>query len=105
MDGDKKTRAAESARLAYDEAQRVAEKDLADSHHISPGLALNFSVFQYEVWDNPDETCKMALQPSRMQVQSSTMSRGLLQGLYTHHAGLRDNLPLWTSDQEGGAEP
>ena len=22
---------------------------------------MNFSVFQYEVWGNPDETCKMAL--------------------------------------------
>merc|ERR1712194_461888 len=59
-EGDAKTKAAESARLAYEEAQKVAEKDLAVTHPIRLGLALNFSVFQYEVLSNPDEACKMA---------------------------------------------
>merc|ERR1712232_406564 len=59
-DGDGKTKAAENAKLAYAEAQKVAEKDLAVTHPIRLGLALNFSVFQYEVLQNPDEACKMA---------------------------------------------
>merc|ERR1712187_804749 len=59
-EGDKKTKAAESARVAYSEAQGVAEKGLAVTHPIRLGLALNFSVFQYEVLQNPDEACKMA---------------------------------------------
>merc|ERR1712113_277077 len=59
-DGDKKTKAAESARLAYEDAQKVAEKDLVVTHPIRLGLALNYSVFQYEVLSNPDEACKMA---------------------------------------------
>merc|ERR1712093_964481 len=59
-DGDAKAKAAESARGAYSEAQAVAEKDLAVTHPIRLGLALNFSVFQYEVLGNPDEACKMA---------------------------------------------
>merc|ERR1712170_49815 len=59
-DGDKKAKAAESARQAYSEAQAVAEKGLAVTHPIRLGLALNFSVFQYEVLQNPDEACKMA---------------------------------------------
>merc|ERR1712003_332234 len=59
-DGDAKSKAAENARLAYSEAQQVAEKDLAVTHPIRLGLALNFSVFQYEVLGNPDEACKMA---------------------------------------------
>merc|ERR1712224_378853 len=54
-DGDSKSKAAENARLAYEEAQKVAEKDLAVTHPIRLGLALNFSVFQYEVLQNPDE--------------------------------------------------
>merc|ERR1712224_963711 len=58
-DGDAKSKAAESARLAYTDAQGVAEKDLAVTHPIRLGLALNFSVFQYEVL-LPDEACKMA---------------------------------------------
>merc|ERR1712176_981862 len=57
--GDKKTAAAENARKAYEEAQKVAEADLAVTHPIRLGLALNFSVFQYEVLSNPDEACKM----------------------------------------------
>merc|ERR1711879_352690 len=59
-DGDAKSKAAEQARLAYEDAAKVAEKDLAVTHPIRLGLALNFSVFQYEVLSNPDEACKMA---------------------------------------------
>merc|ERR1712072_1029726 len=59
-DGDAKSKAAENARVAYEEAQKVAQKDLAVTHPIRLGLALNFSVFQYEVLNQPDEACKMA---------------------------------------------
>merc|ERR1711981_477208 len=59
-DGDAKSKAAESARLAYEAASKVAEKDLVVTHPIRLGLALNYSVFQYEVLQNPDEACKMA---------------------------------------------
>merc|ERR1712190_635239 len=55
-----KDAAAENAKLAYEEAQKVAEKDLAVTHPIRLGLALNFSVFQYEVLQCPEEACKMA---------------------------------------------
>merc|ERR1719188_2458083 len=43
-DGDAKAKAAENARKAYEEAANVAEKDLAVTHPIRLGLALNFSV-------------------------------------------------------------
>merc|ERR1711985_61128 len=59
-DGEAKTTAAENARKAYHDAADVAAKDLAVTHPIRLGLALNFSVFQYEVLSNPDEACKMA---------------------------------------------
>merc|ERR1712232_1507953 len=59
-DGDEKGKAAENARLAYEAAQGVATTDLAVTHPIRLGLALNYSVFQYEVLSNPDEACKMA---------------------------------------------
>merc|ERR1712039_346187 len=55
-----KADAAENARLAYEDASKVAEKDLVVTHPIRLGLALNYSVFQYEVLQNPDEACKMA---------------------------------------------
>jgi len=102
-DGDKKTKAAESARVAYEDAQKVAEKDLAVTHPIRLGLALNFSVFQYEVLQNPDEACKMARTAFEDAIaeldnvaEDSYKDSTLIMQL------LRDNLTLWTSDQEGG---
>jgi 14-3-3 protein epsilon len=102
-EGDDKTKAAESARAAYQEAQTVAEKDLAVTHPIRLGLALNFSVFQYEVLSNPDEACKMARTAFEDAIaeldnvaEDSYKDSTLIMQL------LRDNLTLWTSDQEGG---
>jgi 14-3-3 protein epsilon len=102
-DGDKKSKAAESARGAYEDAQKVAEKDLAVTHPIRLGLALNFSVFQYEVLQNPDEACKMARTAFEDAIaeldnvaEDSYKDSTLIMQL------LRDNLTLWTSDQEGG---
>merc|ERR1712217_345486 len=104
-DGDKKSKAAESARQAYQDAQNVAEKDLAVAHPIRLGLALNFSVFQYEVLQNPDEACKMARTAFEDEIaelenvgEDSYKDSTLIMQL------LRDNLTLWTSDQEGGAD-
>merc|ERR1712157_542402 len=53
--GGDKEKASESARQAYQDAHNVAEKDLAVTHPIRLGLALNYSVFQYEVLGNPDQ--------------------------------------------------
>merc|ERR1712039_542077 len=99
----KKETAAENARQAYADAQKVAEKDLAVTHPIRLGLALNYSVFQYEVLSNPDEACKMARTAFEDAIaeldnvaEDSYKDSTLIMQL------LRDNLTLWTSDQEGG---
>eukprot|EP00928_Gymnodinium_smaydae_P005591 TRINITY_DN118_c0_g1_i3.p2 TRINITY_DN118_c0_g1~~TRINITY_DN118_c0_g1_i3.p2 ORF type:complete len:239 (-),score=77.51 TRINITY_DN118_c0_g1_i3:149-865(-) len=101
-DGGDKTAAAEEARKAYQEATDVAAKDLAVTHPIRLGLALNYSVFQYEVLSQPDEACKMArtafedaiAELDNVQEDSYKDSTLIMQLL-------RDNLTLWTSDQEG----
>merc|ERR1711870_40780 len=105
-DGDKKKAAAESARQAYEEAHKVAEKDLVVTHPIRLGLALNYSVFQYEVLQNPDDACKMARTAFEDAIaeldnvaEDSYKDSTLIMQL------LRDNLTLWTSDQEAGGEP
>merc|ERR1711953_1589610 len=105
-DGEAKSKAAENARLAYQEAQAVAEKGLAVTHTIRLGLALNYSVFQYEVLQQPEEACKMARTAFEDAIaeldnvaEDSYKDSTLIMQL------LRDNLTLWTSDQEGGAEP
>jgi 14-3-3 protein epsilon len=103
--GDAKTKAAEDARLAYEEATTNAAKDLAVTHPIRLGLALNYSVFQYEVLSNPDEACKMARTAFEDAIaeldnvaEDSYKDSTLIMQL------LRDNLTLWTSDDAGGNE-
>jgi 14-3-3 protein epsilon len=104
-EGGAKAEAAEKARLAYADASAVAEKDLAVTHPIRLGLALNYSVFQYEVLGAPDEACKMARTAFEDAIaeldnvaEDSYKDSTLIMQL------LRDNLTLWTSDQEGGQE-
>ena len=100
--GDQKNQAAESAKQAYQAAQDVASADLAVTHPIRLGLALNYSVFMYEVLNNPDEACKMARTAFEDAIaeldnvaEDSYKDSTLIMQL------LRDNLTLWTSDQEG----
>jgi len=100
--GDAKSKASENARQSYEEAAKVAEKDLAVTHPIRLGLALNYSVFLYEVLQNPDEACKMARTAFEDAIaeldnvaEDSYKDSTLIMQL------LRDNLTLWTSDQEG----
>merc|ERR1712113_166644 len=98
---DKKTQAAESAKGAYAEASTVAEKDLVVTHPIRLGLALNYSVFMYEVLGQPEEACKMARTAFEDAIaeldnvaEDSYKDSTLIMQL------LRDNLTLWTSDQQ-----
>jgi len=94
-----KAQAAESARQAYEEASTVSKSGLPVTHPIRLGLALNYSVFQYEVLGNPEEACKMARVAFEDAIseldnvdEDSYKDSTLIMQL------LRDNLTLWTSD-------
>jgi len=101
-DGDKKTGAANSAKAAYDDAMAAAG-ELAVTHPIRLGLALNFSVFHYEVLSNPDEACKMARTAFEDAIaELDNVSEDSYKDSTLIMQLLRDNLTLWTSDQEGG---
>merc|ERR1712045_313942 len=101
--GDTKTKAAESARQAYEDAKKVADKDLAVTHPIRLGLALNYSVFLYEVLQNPDDACKMARQAFEDAIaELDNVSEDSYKDSTLIMQLLRDNLTLWTSDQEPG---
>jgi len=101
-EGETKTKSADNAKIAYDQALEVAKKDLPVTHPIRLGLTLNFSVFHYEVLNNPDEACRMAREGFEEAIaeldnvsEESYKDSTLIMQL------LRDNLTLWTSDQEG----
>ena len=42
--------------------QDIANGELAPTHPIRLGLALNFSVFYYEILNSPDRACNLAKQ-------------------------------------------
>lgn len=59
--GDTMEKAASTALEAYEEAWKLAtNSSLSATHPIRLGLALNFSVFYYEIKKNPNKACKMA---------------------------------------------
>ncbi len=79
-------------------ATDVAQTELTPTHPIRLGLALNFSVFYYEILNSPDRACHLAKQAfddaiaeldslSEESYRDSTLIMQLL----------RDNLTLWTS--------
>ncbi|XP_015755884.1 PREDICTED: 14-3-3 protein epsilon-like isoform X4 [Acropora digitifera] len=105
MQGEDRKEPAKSALDAYKDAQEAAE-NLPSTNPISLGLALNFSVFYYEILDSPDEACRLAKKAfdsavgdldksNESQYKESTLILQLL----------RDNLTLWTSEmQEEGVD-
>lgn len=96
--GDKNKKAAEAAHEAYKKAQEKAEQ-LATTHPIRLGLALNYSVFYYEILNSPEEACKLAKTAFDGAIADL---EGLDDEQYKDSATimqlLRDNLTLWTAD-------
>jgi hypothetical protein len=48
--------------------QDIALVDLAPTHPIRLGLALNFSVFYYEILNSPERACHLAKQVAQRQI-------------------------------------
>jgi len=94
---------AEQSQTAYQEASEIANKSLASTHPIRLGLALNFSVFMYEVMTQQVKACdlaKHAFDDAIAELDSldeeSYKDSTLIMQL------LRDNLTLWTSEKKDG---
>ncbi|KAL0917078.1 hypothetical protein M5K25_012119 [Dendrobium thyrsiflorum] len=104
--GDERKEAAENTLSSYKAAQDIAAAELPPTHPIRLGLALNFSVFYYEILNSPDRACNMAKQAFDEAIaeldslgEESYKDSTLIMQL------LRDNLTLWTSDmQDEGAD-
>ena len=47
---------------AYQDAFDIAKAKMPSTHPIRLGLALNFSVFYYEIINSPDRACHLAKQ-------------------------------------------
>ncbi|WOL08838.1 GF14 protein [Canna indica] len=97
--GAERKEAAEGALLAYKSAQDIAAADLAPTHPIRLGLALNFSVFFYEILNSSDRACSLAKQAFDEAISElDTLSEESYRDSTLIMQLLRDNLTIWTSD-------
>jgi len=101
--GDGRKGAAENSLSAYKSASDIALTELAPTHPIRLGLALNFSVFYYEILNSPDRACQLAKQAFDDAIaELDTLSEDSYKDSTLIMQLLRDNLTLWTSDMQGG---
>ena len=98
---EKHTSAANNSFEAYTKANDIASANLDTTNPIRLGLALNFSVFHYEVRNDPKKACELAKQAfddaiadiERIDEENYKDSTTIMQLI-------RDNLTLWTSELE-----
>jgi len=97
--GDKLKAAGDKADAAYKEALKLAEC-LKTTDAVRLGLALNYSVFYYEVRNSPEEACKLAKTAFDSAV---SQLESLPDEEYKDSASIlqliRDNLTLWQGEK------
>ena len=89
----------QDAEDSYRDADKEASEGMKSTHPIKLGLALNYSVFYYEILASPDIACDKAKKAfdnaiqdlDEMDEQEYPDSASIMQLL-------RDNLTLWTTD-------
>ncbi|KAJ7387670.1 hypothetical protein OS493_001008 [Desmophyllum pertusum] len=99
---DERKEAAQESLKAYKKASDLATKELESTNAIRLGLALNFSVFYYEILNSPERACQLA--KSAFDDAISKLEDGLDEEKCKDSTLimqlLRDNLTLWTSDMQ-----
>lgn len=94
--------AAENSLIAYKAASDISTSELVPTHPIRLGLALNFSVFYYEILNSPDRACRLAKAAFDDAIaELDTLNEESYKDSTLIMQLLRDNLTLWTSDIQG----
>lgn len=105
--GDERKQVADQSLKSYEAASAIANSDLSPTHPIRLGLALNFSVFYYEILNSPERACHLAKQAFDEAIaELDSLSEESYKDSTLIMQLLRDNLTLWTSDlpDEGGEQ-
>ncbi|GJZ76736.1 14-3-3 protein 9-like protein isoform X2 [Tanacetum coccineum] len=97
--GNDKKDVADLSMKAYEAATKTAEAELPPTHPIRLGLALNFSVFYYEIMNSAERACHLAKQAFDEAISElDTLNEESYKDSTLIMQLLRDNLTLWTSD-------
>ena len=92
--------AADNTLGAYKAAEEKA-KELSSTNPIRLGLALNYSVFFYEVMNQAQEACDLAKKAFDDAISDlDTLGEDSYKDSALIMQLLRDNLPLWTSEMQ-----
>jgi 14-3-3 protein beta/theta/zeta len=103
--GDQKKSVVDESQNAYQEAFDISKSKMQPTHPIRLGLALNFSVFYYEILNSPDKACQLAKQAFDDAIaELDTLNEDSYKDSTLIMQLLRDNLTLWTSDVQGDAD-
>jgi len=85
----------------YTEALKIAQSDLPSTNPIRLGLALNFSVFYYEILNEQGKACELAKQAFDDAIAKlDDLSEDSYKDSTVIMQLLRDNLTLWTSEAD-----
>jgi len=102
---DAKSAVIEDSQKSYQEAFDISKSKMQPTHPIRLGLALNFSVFYYEILNSPDKACQLAKQAFDDAIaELDTLNEDSYKDSTLIMQLLRDNLTLWTSDTTGEGE-
>lgn len=97
---DQKKEASQKAFDAYTTATETAQKNLQPTHPIRLGLALNFSVFYYEIALKREVACSLARRAFDEAIaELDTLNEDSYKDSTLIMQLLRDNLALWTSGE------
>ncbi|KAJ2549914.1 hypothetical protein EV175_004260 [Coemansia sp. RSA 1933] len=102
---DERKSSSEESLNAYKAATETANSELPPTHPIRLGLALNFSVFYYEILNSPEKACHLAKQAFDDAIaELDSLSEDSYKDSTLIMQLLRDNLTLWTSDIQDSAD-
>jgi 14-3-3 protein epsilon len=103
--GDRRSSSIEEALTAYKTAKEIADTKLMSTHPIRLGLALNYSVFYYEIMNKSETACSLAKNAFDEAIaELDTVSEESYKDSTLIMQLLRDNLTLWTSENAEGKE-
>eukprot|EP01017_Pseudomicrothorax_dubius_P006778 TRINITY_DN119_c0_g3_i5.p1 TRINITY_DN119_c0_g3~~TRINITY_DN119_c0_g3_i5.p1 ORF type:complete len:282 (-),score=106.80 TRINITY_DN119_c0_g3_i5:240-1085(-) len=102
---DLHSKSSQSALEAYKAASDIANTELKTTDPIRLGLALNFSVFHYEVMNDPQKACQLAKKAFDEAIADiEQLEDDKYKDSTTIMQLIRDNLTLWTSEMGDAPE-